>query len=221
MRNTFNPIPANDNHDMVAPWIRSTPFFIISISIIFTYVVLGTFTPSARNLADTLLTPVMNVVFWLLGNKINVCIQGPLPYIYYRNLIGLTVTFSIGYNLASIYFMVKNKTSAAISCRAAHYKMIKSKECSDKQAWLTLHAILYLVAVPIAALVSFILLNSVFGWFVFSLLQYSITTTLFICLCLVLPTCMCAAIWSIVMQYVVFDAYKLLRILEKGSVNDD
>lgn len=202
-----------------APWLRVTPFALISSFSIITYILLGNFFPSGRVVVDYILTPVVDGLGLFYLNIRSPFIVGALEYDYYRNLTGLCLIFSVLYNLASVIYIFKTGKSAAISCEEAHRRMVILRGVSSRRAWLTLHAATYFIAGGIALFTTFSFFNGIFGWLVFSLGEHGILLTLIVCLGFLLPSAISVALWSAVIQYVLFDARKIIEaIMAKKEV---
>ncbi len=209
------PDPEVESLTSPAPWFRMGPLMVIDISMTVFYVIVGTFFPHVRESVDIALSPMMSGLDLVGLGVRRPSLLGSLDLIYYKNLIGIGVFFSVVLNVYSIGYVLINKKSAGISCREAHRRLVVTKGRGRLRTWVTLHLRMYLGIGSLAAFASFSLLNGIFGWWVFHVAKSDVFFTLAFCLGFLLPSCISVALWSIVIQYMVFDVKKILKFSMK------
>lgn len=191
------------NFDMLegAKWIKTQTFAILAIVLIAGYASLGAFVPEYRSVIDGFVSPLVDGLSYLYLN-IRVCsLVGDMDALYYRNVTGICVILSVLYNFFSIIYMLKNRRFTVSSCELAltRFMYLTKLKCRPI-AWKKLSNAIYVNKGFLAILCSFDLLNTMFGWIQFPASVWSLPFTLLICFFFIMPSCLCAGYWSIVLQ---------------------
>lgn len=187
-------------------WMDIRIFAVSSFLIVVGYVLIGIYAPGLRPYIDFFITPIVEGLKFFYLN-VRVCLlTGDMDATYYRNLAGMCIMLSVGYNVASIIYMLRNKQSAALSCELVLKRlMVLNKNIPRSVLWKKQSNVIYIKLGVMTAIMSLNLLNAMFGWVRIQVSSLSVISTLVVCFGMILPSCFCAACWSIILQYIKYD----------------
>ncbi|NWB99588.1 hypothetical protein HX882_27260 [Pseudomonas gingeri] len=191
-------------------WFSSVPIYVVFLVLIIVYAFSGFYFHRFNEVLAGCLTPIVNGLGFV-GIKIAPILVGPLDDVFYKNLSGLSFIGASTYNLASFVYMIVHRRVAALSCVDAHAKLMKRKQWGAKKTWLILHFYVYVGVSALGVFLTACLLNGVFHWWVFAVARGDVLNacliSIYFCFAGMMPTCL----YSVVLQYAVFDVTYFFR----------
>lgn len=197
-------------------WFNSAPLFVLFPVLIVIYAFTGFYFQYINGVLAGYLTPLVNGLGFI-GINVAPVLTGPLDTTLYKNLSGISIMGALTYNLVTLLYVLKNKSTPGLSCVDAHALMMKRKQWSAKRAWIILHLNLYIGVGALMAFGTVGLLNGTFHWVVFSSDHGDVLKVCAVSVYFFFLGSLPVYFYSVYLKYIAFDVAYLFKKYKKNS----